>query len=680
MMIKASSVAFDPLLPLPILAAIATPALLLCLYALARLMPGALLRLLTLVLLVLTLLNPSLVTEQRNKLRDTALIMVDRSPSQNIGERNKQAEAALVALQTKLAALPDLDVRVAEGPRGGDETRLFSTMTQALADVPESRRAGVIIISDGQIHDVPAVKDAPQLGPVQLLLTGKPGEVDRRVRLVSAPGYGIVGQTVNVVVRVEDLPERQSDTATLQLHREDGRTETRVVNVGQDVGLSIPISHAGLNLLALELQPLKGEVSTANNRAAVIINGVRDKLRVLLISGFPHNGERVWRNLLKSDPAVEMVHFTIMRQPHKFSSVPENELSLIPFPVNELFAVKLRQFDLVIFDRYNDRTMLPFNYIMNVVDYVKNGGAVLDASGSDFASPDSLASTPLTLLLPSTADKNIIEGPFTPQHSRIGQRHPITAALDGNWGPWLRASSLNPQPGALTLLETAQQNPLLLLSEYQQGRVAQLASEHLWLWARGYQGGGPHGELLRSLVHWLMKEPELEAERLVANSTGDTLTITRHSLQASDAPVIARAPSGQNLQASMKDNGKLAKGSLTTSEPGIYRLSDGKLSTLALVGRPDAPELTDPRASPEKLQTLLDATNGGAFWLSDYPQAPELRQVDAGDDAAGRGWLGLARNNTYSVSGFTTLPLLPLALVAALILVSLLWGWRREGY
>lgn len=679
MIIQASSVAFDPLLPLPVLAAVAAPAVLLSLYALARLMPGALLRLLTLLFVILTLLNPSLVTEQRNKLRDTALIVVDRSPSQTIGERTAQTDKALAALQTKLAALPDLDVRVTEGPRGGDETRLFATITQALADVPESRRAGVLLLSDGQVHDIPAVKDASQIGPLQLLLTGKPDEVDRRIRLISAPGYGIVGQTVDVVVRVEDLPERQSSTATLQLHHEDGRTETRVVNVGQDVALKLPISHAGLNLLALELQPLSGEVSPANNRAAVIINGVRDKLRVLLISGFPHNGERVWRNLLKSDPAVEMVHFTILRQPHKPSTVPENELSLIPFPVNELFAVKLRQFDLVIFDRYNDRSMLPFNYLMNVVDYVKNGGAVLDASGSDFASANSLASTPLSMLLPSTADKNVIEGPFTPQLSSIGQRHPITASLDGKWGPWLRASSLNPQPGALPLLETPQQNPLLLVSEHEQGRVAQLASEQIWLWARGYQGGGPHSELLRTLIHWLMKEPELEAERLVAESAGDQLRITRHSLQASMATVQVRTPSGKVLQAAMKDNGKLATGTLTTTEPGIYRLSDGKLSTLALVGRPDAPELADPRASAEKLQPLLDATNGGAFWLSEYPEGPELRRVDAGDNAAGRNWLGLASNNAYSVSGFTTMPLLPLTLVAGLILLATLWGWRREG-
>lgn len=686
-MISASTLLLDPLLPPLVLALVIGLPLALAGLALWRRVPGAVLRVLTVMVLGTALLNPALVTEQRSPLRDVALVVVDNSPSQQLGQRAAQTQTALKALQEKMAQLPGLDVRVVESPRGGDDTKLFRLIDQALADVPESRRAGVLLLSDGQVHDVPALDKTPHYGPVHLLLTGAKNEVDRRLTVVSAPGFGMVGQSVAAVVRVEDVPSRQSDTATLLLHKEDGSSERREVPVGRDVELSVPVSHAGLNLLALEVAALGGELTPANNRAAIMVNGVRDRLRVLLISGFPHNGERVWRNMLKSDPAVDLVHFTILRQPHKMSLVPENELSLIPFPVHELFAVKLRQFDLIIFDRYNDRGLLPSNYLLNVADYVRQGGALLDASGADLAAPGgSLAQTPLGSLLPAGPGGSVVDEAFRPLVTATGLRHPLTAQLPGmakdgtgSWGHWLRMAAVIPLPDARILMEGAQNLPLLLLRQVGEGRVAQLTSEQIWLWARGYQGGGPQSELLRPLVHWLMKEPALEAERLSTETVDDQLRVTRHSLEASSTPVEVLLPGGSKQSVTMTDDGKVATGSLAVTEPGIYRLSDGARSTLALVGRADAPELRDQRASPALLEPLLDKTRGGVFWLAEMPQGPELRRIAAGRSMAGGSWLGLADNGGYSVSGFTSRPLLPLLLIALMSLTAALWAWRREG-
>ena len=677
-MIDASTLTLSPLLPPMVIAAVAGPALLLTGYSLLRRASGSASRLAVVAVLGAILLNPSLVTEQRQTLPDVALVVVDHSPSQQLGARPQQTEAALKALREKLSALPDLEVRQVDSPAGGDETRLFAEADRALADVPESRRAGVILLTDGQVHDVP---QHSAHGPIHALITGHKNERDRRLEIISAPGYGLLGKDVTAKVRVSDLPDNARAPATLLLHGEDGSTERLKIETGRDVEISLPITHAGVNLMALEVEPVEGEITTANNSAALLVNGVRDRLRVLLISGMPHNGERVWRNVFKSDPSVDLVHFTILRRPDKQNFVPERELSLIPFPVDELFAAKLREFDLVVFDRYSERNLLMPMYLENIANYVRQGGALLDATGPDLAGRAGLANTPLGPVLPSTPTGDVSTDSFRPQISPQGRRHPVTASLPGeaNWGPWLREATVDADSSAQVLMQGQNRNPLLLLSKVDEGRVAQITSDQIWLWARGYQGGGPQAELLRPLVHWLMKEPELEENRLVATSGDNRIELVRHSLEASDAPVTAILPDGSNQSITMKDDGSKASGVLETNMPGIYRFKDGDHSTLALLGRPNAPELRDQRASTEKLEALMKDSRGGAIWLEDYPQGPELRRVSANRNAAGSNWLGLVRNGDYSVTAFKTTRLLPLLLALLLSLTPLLAGWRREG-
>lgn len=685
-MIDASSIALSPLLPPLWLAAVIGPAIAVSTYAMIRRSPGSLLRMGAVLALSAILLNPSLVTEQREMLRDVAVVITDRSPSQQIGERRAQTDKALAAITERLASLPALDVRVLDGPAGGDETRLFGDIDRTFADVPEQRRAGVIILTDGQIHDVPKPAEAQHYGPVHALLSGQRDEIDRRLRITLAPSYGIVGQTVTAKVIVEDMPGRQASHATLIIHNEGGNTQRTQVPVGKEVDITLPVDHAGLNLTALEVEPVEGELTSANNRTALLVNGVRDRLRVLLISGHPHNGERSWRNLFRSDPSVDLVHFTILRTPNKRDFVADNEISLVPFPIHELFAVKLREFDLVVFDRYNDKFLLPANYLLNINDYVRKGGAILDASGPDLATPGGLAHTPLATVLPSQPQGGLLQEKFRPQVSPMGLRHPVTARLpdvrpDGtaNWGSWYQMAQVSSSSDAQVLMSGIQNSPLLLLSTQGQGRTAQLTSDQLWLWGRGHDGGGPQIELTRPLVHWLMKEPELEAEQIIPEVTDNRIDLTRRTLKPDNSPISVIKPDGINVSVTMTDDGRNAKGTLEADQPGIYRFSDKNLSALALVGRPNAPELTDQRATPELLAPLSAASRGGIFWLQDNPQGPELRQTSPGRNAAGRNWLGLVQNGDYTVTGFSTLSLLPAALAAFLVAFPLLCSWRREG-
>jgi hypothetical protein len=172
------------------------------------------------------------------------------------------------------------------------------------------------------------------------------------------------------------------------------------VPVGETLNLPLTLDHAGQNVIQFIVPEAEGELTDRNNAAVVQINGIRDRLRVLLVSGEPHPGQRTWRNLLKSDPSVDLVHFTILRPPDKQDGVPVSELSLIAFPTRELFMEAVDEFDLIIFDRYQRRGILPMLYIDNIRQYVMDGGALLLAAGPDFASAASLYRTPLSEILP----------------------------------------------------------------------------------------------------------------------------------------------------------------------------------------------------------------------------------------------------------------------------------------
>ena len=240
-----------------------------------------------------------------------------------------------------------------------DGTRLFSALSAALSDVPHDRIAGAIMVTDGRVHDVPA--DASALGfaaPVHALITGSSNERDRRVVLVTTPRFGIVGQSQTIAYRVEDQGI-SAGVAQITVRRDGETVDSRTVRVGQQISVSVTIPHAGPNIVEIEASPLENELTLVNNRAVVSIDGVRDKLRVLLVSGEPHAGERTWRNLLKSDAAIDLVHFTILRPPEKQDGTPINELSLIAFPTRELFLQKINEFQLIIFDRYARQGVLP---------------------------------------------------------------------------------------------------------------------------------------------------------------------------------------------------------------------------------------------------------------------------------------------------------------------------------
>ena len=684
-------VAFAPLIGTPILWAVIVVACVFSALLFVTRSRGAVIRTLALALVALALANPSLTREDRDPLSSVAVVIVDKSPSQNFGDRTKQTEAARAAVVDKLRRIPGLDVRVVEAGQADGETdgtRLFSALTSTLADVPSDRIAGVIMITDGRVHDVPA--DASALGfaaPIHALITGSKDERDRRVALIAAPRFGIVGQPQVVTYRVEDQGAKEA-TAQVTVRRDGDIVEQKAVPVGTSQNVSIPIPHGGPNIVEIEAAPLAGgELTQVNNRAVVTIDGVRDKLRVLLVSGEPHAGERTWRNLLKSDPSVDLVHFTILRPPEKQDGTPINELSLIAFPTRELFQQKIDEFQLIIFDRYARQGVLPIIYFDNITRYVRDGGAVLVAAGPDYASPTSLWRTPLDAILPAEPSGDVTEQAFRPTLTELGQRHPVTRGLEGsdvnppNWSEWFRIVDTR-NAGGTTVMQGPDAKPLLVLSREGEGRVALLLSDHIWLWARGFEGGGPHLDLLRRLSHWLMKEPELDEESLRLTMSGHNLVVRRQTMSDQVADVTLTSPSGatQTLKLDTKEPG-VWESTVPANELGLWRATDGKLNAMTNIGPANPREYAEVTSTTDVLAPLTEATGGDARRLDDGSglTVPRILGVRSGGTYKGDDWIGLKMRDASVVRGIGVLPVFAGLLGLLLLLGSLAGAWAREG-
>ena len=682
--------AFSPLVPdYVVWAALAVAAAMVVLLVVSR-TRGAAMRAGALALLVLALANPSLTREDRDPLTSVAVVVVDKSPSQNFGNRTAQTEAVREALVRRLQRIPGLELRVVEAGQADGETdgtRLFSALNATLSDVPPERIAGAFMITDGRVHDVPA--DAGALGfaaPLHALITGEPNERDRRVVLVAAPRFGIVGQQQTITFKVEDsgVPPTR---AQVKISRDGEVLDQRSVASGETVEVQIPIPHSGPNIVEIEAAPLERELTTVNNRAVVSIDGVRDKLRVLLVSGEPHSGERTWRNLLKSDPNVDLVHFTILRPPEKQDGTPINELSLIAFPTRELFQQKINEFQLIIFDRYARQGVLPIIYFDNIARYVRDGGAVLVAAGPDYASPTSIWRTPLDQILPAEPTGKMTEQPFRAELTDAGRRHPVTRGLEGandnppHWSRWFRLVDTRTANGT-TVMKGVDDKPLLLLSREGQGRVALLLSDHIWLWARGYEGGGPHLDLLRRLSHWLMGQPDLEEEALRLIVRGKDLTVERQTMADTVGQVTLTSPSGTTRMLTLDTvEPGVWRSVVQANELGLWRATDGKLTALVNVGPANPREFAEVTSTTDVLAPITNATGGDSRRVTDASgvDLPRILAVRSSDTYKGDDWLGVRMRDASVVRGIGVLPMFAGLLGLLLLIGSMAATWAREG-
>ncbi len=684
-------IVFEPFIPDLALAFVAAAALAAAALSFVRGARGAVFRTIALAALVVLLANPQLRTAETTPLADIAVLIIDESASQSLDGRAAATEQAAGALEERLKALGVVEI-VRRDAAGEDETRMVEAIENALADTPRGRLGGVFVLTDGQASDHARASGLDIDAPIHVLNSGRAGEIDRKISLIDAPRYGIVKTQVKISFRVDDLgPDDQPAGAV------DGRAEVALridgkeilrdaVPIGAEVTFDAPLDHPGSLVVELETSERPGELTARNNVAVLEISAIRDRLRVLLISGEPHAGERVWRNLLKSDPAVDLVHFTILRPIEKGSLTEQtDELALIPFPQDELFIEKLEEFDLLIFDRYAYRGVLNAYHFDNIARFVENGGAVLVAAGPEFAGPESLATQRnFAFILPASPAGVAREEPFRPQVSEAGARHPVTAELPEQdyWGRWLRIMPAAMRSGR-ALMEGPGADPLLVLDRVSDGRVGLILSDHVWLWARGFDGGGPHAELLRRTAHWLMKEPELEEEQLSLKPSGRDLIVGRRSMEDDPGPVSLTWPDGNVRDLALEAEGPGRFRAIVKDAPGgLYRVRAGDLFAVGAMGLAAAPEFQDVVSNSEKLKPLSENTRGGRFEFrrGGSIALPAVRRVSPNAAAfAGPGWAGLIERRASRTESVRDAALGSPPAWLALIAASLGAAWFLEG-
>ncbi len=673
-------VIFDPLLAPMLIASICAVLFLLIGLAFGLKLRGSFMRALLVVAIGMVLANPIWVEQEKEPLSDVAVLVHDMSESMTLDGRGQQSEALAQSIRERIATDAGLDLVEEIIPPSADGSAIFAAIQKGIAKAPPGRLAGVMLLSDGLAHDLPLGR-MPS-APVHAMVIGDPNHGDRTLRIINAPRYGLVGEMAEFVIHIKDEGQSPASDALVSL-RVDGGTPFSVrVVVGKDVRVTLPIEKRGDNVVEIEVAPALEELTLVNNRTAVNVNGIRDRLRVLLVTGEPYAGVRAWRNLLKSDPAVDLVHFTILRPPLKIDPTPVNEMALIAFPTRELFVEKLDGFDLIVFDRYTRRGVLPMLYLDNVARYVEKGGALLVVAGPEFAGPFSLARTPLASVLPARSLSTIKTHAFRPELTVQGTRHPVTAALapsSKTWGRWGRHISSSLFSGTSVLSDEAGE-PLMILDRVGNGRVAMFMSDHAWLWARGFDGGGPHAELYRRLSHWLMKEPELEEEALRAQIKDGQLLIRQHTLADGVEPAQVTGPDGKIMTVPLSIAGPgLFTGSMPANASGLYSVRAEKLLAVASGGALNPKEYAHLIPSIDALKPLVSQSRGGVFSMRANTDLPNIRRTSTRDRQAGRTWMGLMRNHAFVVTGEERRPLLP-ALLIAFILVALAGGaWWREG-
>lgn len=685
------NISLSPLLPWPLLVALAIGALAVIALGLYAGRRGTWLRALGLALILFALTDPSLVREDRQPLKDVVAVVIDESASQKIAERPIQTANARKAIEQALASLGNVEPRfvtagAADADNGG--TRLFNALSGALSDVPPDRIGGAILVTDGVVHDIPPSAEA--LGfraPLHAFITGHEGERDRRIELVEAPRFGLVGKQQTIAVRVHDTSNR-GEPIEITVRRDGVEVARQRAQAGATVRVPVTVEHGGPNVIELDVATIPGELTALNNKAVVTIEGVRDKLRVLLVSGEPNAGERMWRNLLKSDANVNLIHFTILRPPEKQDGTPINELSLIAFPTADLFGRRIKDFDLIIFDRYSNQTILPPLYFENIVRYVRAGGALMIGVGPDFATRDGLFYSPLGAIAPARPDGRVIERPFFARITDTGAKHPVTRGLPGSgesppaWSQWFRQVSTQAVRG-VPVMSGADERPLLLLSREEKGRVGLLLSDQIWLWARGFDKGGPHQELLRRVAHWLMKEPELEEEALRATSRGREITVERQSLKDDVAPITLTSPSGAKQPVTLEASQPgIRRAVMKVEEFGLYRLTDGTLTALVNVGPENPREFREVVSTLDKLKPLAEATGGTVRRIdagSGNVELPRFASMRQSPIYGGSDYIGIKRTGASVVTGIGVAPLAIGFIGLLALLGSVIAGWLWEG-
>lgn len=560
------NITFEPILPIILILILLVILLFITFFTIFNRIQGGIYRILIFVIFFFLLIQPSLKIEKRKLENSILTFVIDDSLSQQVSGRSKNIDTIyknmLRQINNKYNQFDILEIRINDKKitkRFGNingilsntlsieekkseskySTRLLKIFYEEINKYPTKKISTAFFLTDGQIHDLKESSIVDKIDiPIYYILPNVKNLNDQKLEVTYAPDYAYVGESVKIKVVANDYTENKKGYLKLDIF--DPEQNLKEINLEKNVEetINFKINKIGENIFYLRIKPNSDDLSNSNNFKIVKINAIRKRLRVLLVSGEPYMGTRVWRNFLKSDPTVELVHMTVLRPPEKNDNTKISELSLIPFPVKELFEEKLKNFNLIIFDNFRGRNILTPLYYENLIGFVEKGGAILEITGPSYNSRNSLFRTQVGKILPGAPTGKSLRGEFKPELTELGKKHPITKSIFKNlknYGSWYEMNDvLIDNKETSVLLKGLKDKPLLSIKKIDKGRISQIYSHNIWIWKNNILNPGPYRELIKNLAHWLMKEPELEEDELKVSIKGKKVFIKKTIFKEND--------------------------------------------------------------------------------------------------------------------------------------------------
>ncbi len=666
----------------------------LCFWSRRRGNKGASLRFAATAVALYAMANHQVITETGEHDITEALIVIDRTASQQFNNRSTTAEEAEKQLNAALRNVPGLNTRVLNIIDQADGTRMMDKIEEALSDVPFNRRGAVFIVTDGQVHDQIPQQAAPEdKTPIHLLRTGQDHEFDRRIEFEPFERAAQIKKPHEIKFRVVDegdVPAKEP--ARVAVFKDGKEVTARMVKPGEVTSVPVEIDHAGAHVIELRTDEVRGEVTPRNNRTLTSVNGIMPKMNILLATGKINENTPAFRKMFNSDNSVNIVTFAVGRPPDKIDGTPDEELVLTPFPFDEIFSDNIKLFNLVIIDNTSNLKLLPPEHMKRLVQYVKDGGALLIAAGPELNSKEfmkDIYDSPLKEIIPAGPGTGSIEQVFKPQISPRGQRHPAMRGLPGantpdakstpSWGPWYRQIEIS-EPRGEAVLEGVDKKPLLLLSRQGEGRVALLASDSLWRWElAGAQEKGPYAQLINQVSHWLMKNPAYDEESLKLEAGKKEIDVVLQTMGDKPKEIAVQMPSGKTQTVTPRAHPQqpgLWTYKIPAEDVGAYSAQAAdKTGPVAynFVGQESPLEFADIISTDKILKPLIARSGGGMSVLPAPAEGktiiPEIRFVapangDKQSPLHGPGWLGVQMTAALTNAREEKKPFIDLALLA----------------
>lgn len=555
----------------------------------------------------------------------------------------------------------------------------LTTALRALVTSAEEHPQAIVVVSDGRLDDPgeETSKEALQaLGrelkvSVHTVATTRDAPADASVRRVSAAGAAVAHVPLPLRVEVGCSGGLSCDelTVTARELREDGPPALLASGLSHlkdgkgAVDLSITLERAGARIIEVAVTPPSGDTVPENDRRLITFNVARERIRVLHVAGRPTNDVRALRQWLKSDASVDVVAFFILRTQADNPNARQEDLSLIPFPVDELFTEHLPSFDAVVLQDFDAQPYGLEKHLPALSRYVKAGGGLIMVGGQNSFVAGGYADTPLADVLPVTLDGSpgataADVANLVPAWTDDGRAAPLLAPLRDLVGeelPLMPGANVvgDVRPGGIALwthptrkTKTDKPMPILAIGDQGDGRSIALAIDGGWLLEFSQLGarssGRGYGALWDGLLGWLMRDARFEAGQLeltgpcVANEKSKLRIRLPSSAADKDSAIEIRRldPPGQagNAPKVVVDVPKKSAGSgaievtLPPLPAGGYtarlKLGAGPTTRRDFACEAGGDEWADSRPDVDRLRAIATATGGSFHYATDELALP----------------------------------------------------------